>query len=98
MVRAELMMGPDSGVRLSLPGPVLVQALEAAWACNVLPTRCRVVDQKAFIQAFQQALNAEDEDGSTLVTKMLDRALLLMVENGEDGLEEVKHGARDEDC
>ena len=34
-----------------------------------------------------EALNAEDEDGSTLLTRMLDEAIMQAVEDGCDGVD-----------
>lgn len=46
-----------------------------------------VTDQNEFAQAILEQLNAEEEDGSTMVHRMLERAAEKAVENGCEGVE-----------
>lgn len=50
----------------------------------------KITDQREFAFAVAEAINAEDEDGSTLLTRMIDAAIMSAVENGCEG---VDHGA-----
>jgi len=47
-----------------------------------------VVDATAFAQAVERTLNEEREDGSTLVTDMLDAAIEQAIEHGAEGISE----------
>jgi hypothetical protein len=48
-----------------------------------------VTDPVVFVHEIVRAINEEEEDGSTLLTRMLDAAILRAV---EDGCEGVDHG------
>ena len=47
----------------------------------------KITDQREFAFAVAEAINAEDEDGSTLLTRMLDEAIMQAVEDGCDGVD-----------
>ena len=49
----------------------------------------KVVDKKAFAKSVVHALQVEEEDGTTEVHLMFDRAFDYVVEQGEDGVGEV---------
>ena len=51
-----------------------------------------ITDEAAFAESVRRALNQEDEDGSTAVTRMLDKAFSKVVDNGDDGVEAVEAG------
>lgn len=46
-----------------------------------------ITDLDAFARAVIGEINREDEDGSTLLTRMLDKAILAAVENGCEGVD-----------
>lgn len=46
----------------------------------------KVADKEAFARAVASSLNMEEEDGSTKVTRMLDRAFKYVVEQGDDSI------------
>ncbi|GAB4059934.1 hypothetical protein [Uliginosibacterium sediminicola] len=50
----------------------------------------KVTDAQEFAKAVAQVINDEAEDGSTLLTRMLDKAIAKAVESGCEG---VDHGA-----
>lgn len=50
----------------------------------------KITDEAAFAESVRRALNQEDEDGSTAVTRMLDKAFSKVVDNGDDGVEAVE--------
>lgn len=47
----------------------------------------KITDQRDFAEAIAEAINTEAEDGSTMLTRMLDEAIMLAVENGCDGVD-----------
>lgn len=49
--------------------------------------RFKVTDPVAFAQEVERALNRESEDGSTMLTRMLDAAVLEAIEQGGEGVE-----------
>ena len=53
----------------------------------------KITDEAAFAESVRRALNQEDEDGSTAVTRMLDKAFSKVVDNGDGGVEAVEAAA-----
>jgi hypothetical protein len=51
----------------------------------------RVVDAEMFLKEVVREINYEDEAGNTLLTHMLDAAILRAVENGSEGAELVEN-------
>lgn len=51
-----------------------------------------VDDPVAFLNELVAVINREEEDGSTLLTRMLDDAIIQAVEDGSDGLRYVEDG------
>ncbi len=49
----------------------------------------KITDEAAFAKSVAHALNAEEEDGSTPITRMLDKAFEHVSEWGEEGVEEA---------
>lgn len=49
----------------------------------------KITDETVFATSVAHALNREEEDGSTPITRMLDEATEWVSEQGEDGLEEA---------
>ena len=49
----------------------------------------KITDAKVFAQDVMYAMNRESEDGSTLLTRMLDQATLNALESGSEGIEET---------
>ncbi len=45
-----------------------------------------VIDRKLFAKEIMYSINAEAEDGSTLLTRMLDKAIINAVEGGCEGI------------
>ena len=48
----------------------------------------KITDKKQFIASLVRQLEFEDEDGSTLMHEMFDRAVTIMLENGALGVDE----------
>jgi hypothetical protein len=51
----------------------------------------KVTDVDKFAKYFVNELNRESEDGSTMITEILDKAFLKAVDNGPEGLEEITY-------
>lgn len=49
----------------------------------------KVSNHQVFAKEVADYMNQEDEEGNTLVTKMLDAAILLAIEQGAEGVAEV---------
>lgn len=49
----------------------------------------KITDEDQFAESVARALNREEEDGSTPVTRMLDDAFEWVSEQGEEGVEEA---------
>ena len=49
----------------------------------------KITDEALFARSVARALNAEEEDGSTPITHMLDKAFEHVGEWGEEGIEEA---------
>lgn len=52
-------------------------------------TPLKITDEAVFAKSVAYALNAEEEDGSTPITRMLDAAFEHVSEQGEEGVEEA---------
>lgn len=75
---------------MSIGDVVLAKAAEMHpefWQPEADVNAIRVIDRKAFAAAIDRALNDEEEDGSTLFTRMLDEAIKKAVENGCEGID-----------
>lgn len=47
----------------------------------------KVTDRKQWLKSVRSALLSEEEDGSTMLSSVLDRAIQHAVEQGEEGIE-----------
>jgi len=75
-------------VVIRLPIKHLDAVLDGAWAAGNYQPRYRLTDPSAFAEEFVRALNHEQEDGTTPVHVMLDKALYAAIEEGAEGVEE----------
>lgn len=57
--------------------------------CAESGTPLKITDEAAFAESVCNVLNAEEEDGSTPITRMLDEAFEHVSEWGEEGIEEA---------
>lgn len=57
--------------------------------CAESGTPIKITDETVFAASVARALNSEEEDGSTPITRMLDEATEWVSEQGEEGIEEV---------
>ena len=53
-------------------------------------TKLKITNAEAFANDILQELLAEEDDGTTLVHKMLDKAADNAIENGSENVEEIK--------
>lgn len=56
--------------------------------CAESGTPIKITDETVFARSVANALNREEEDGSTPITRMLDEATEWVSEQGEEGIEE----------
>lgn len=66
----------------------LRQLVEGCWATHNMEVRQRIIDAPIFMAEILAALNAESENGSTLVHKMFDAAINEALEQGAEGIED----------
>ena len=57
--------------------------------CAESGTPLKITDEVVFAESVARALNREEEDGSTPITRMLDEATEWVSEQGEEGIEEA---------
>ena len=57
--------------------------------CAEEGTTLKITDEAEFAESIANSLNREAEDGSTPITRMLDKATEWVCEQGEDGVEEA---------
>lgn len=73
-------------IRVSLEA--LPMILDGAWAMNKLDKRYKITDASEFAKELTYALNAEDEQGTTPVHTLFDKAILEVIEQGGFGIDE----------
>lgn len=62
---------------------------EYFFRCEEDGTTLKITDEAAFAESVVSALNREEEDGSTPITRLLDEATEWASEQGLDGIEEA---------
>jgi hypothetical protein len=73
-------------IRLDISAlPVIVSG---GWACNALPP-LKVTDSGGFAKDLCRALNDENEEGTTPLHRVIDKAVLTAVEQGAFGIDEI---------
>lgn len=73
---------------IRLPIEALPDVIEGAWSMNALRTRYQIVDGEAFAKELTLALNREDEQGTTPIHRMCDKAIEYAIDQGAEGIEE----------
>lgn len=85
MVEAKI-EGDEIVIRLYIGNlPVIVSG---GWACNALPP-LKVTDSGEFAKELCIALNAENEDGTTPIHRLIDKAVIAAIEQGALGIDEI---------
>lgn len=77
-------------VVICFPLAFMQTALDGAWGLNVIDRRQKVTDEAEFAKEFCRALNAESENGTTMVHRMADMAFVNMIESGAFGFDDHK--------
>lgn len=77
----------DGALVISIQVDNLHQILEGAWAMNKLDQRYKVTDAATFAKELCHQLNDEDEQGTTLVHRMFDKAIVNGIEWGCEGID-----------
>ncbi len=78
----------DGAIVIRFPLDAMQSALDGAWTLNVFDTRYKVTDQNEFAKELCSALNQEDEQGTTEVHKLMDRAFVNIIDYGGFGFDE----------
>lgn len=82
------------GDKIVIELPIETLALESVLPDSLMDEnfnpRYEVTDAHAFAKDFVAELNREEEDGTTPIHAMFDRAFDEAVENGADGIEEIE--------
>ncbi len=68
--------------------PILTIEMATPYALDQHSEGWTVVDARAFARAVLLELEAEQEDGTTIVAEMFDEVFRRAVDNGADGIEE----------
>lgn len=72
---------------IRVPAKHLPTILEGAWAMNKLDMRWKVTDAAEFAKELMYELNREDEQGTTLIHRMFDKAIVNVIEGGGFGID-----------
>lgn len=75
-------------VVIRFPLDAMQTAMDGAWSLRAFDTRYKITDINEFAKEFRNALNREDEQGTTEIHKMADRAFIDCIESGAFGIEE----------
>ena len=73
---------------IRVPIKYLPTIIEGAWALNALDKRFKLTDAALFAKDMVCALNDGDEEGTTMIHKMFDKAINEALEQGAKGIEE----------
>lgn len=72
---------------IRFPLDAMQDALDGAWGLHVFDIRQKITNITEFAEEFRNELNAESENGTTLIHRMADEAFLNMMEQGAFGFE-----------
>jgi hypothetical protein len=78
----------DGCIVIRVPVANLPVIVEGSWAAGGLDTRLKVTNADEFSVELVNELNREDEDGTTRIHKMFDRAIDECANQGALGLDE----------
>lgn len=85
MTEATLSRG---SISIRINEAALRQLVEGCWATEHMEVRQIITDASAFMQAVLDELNRDDEQGSTLIHAMFDKAINEAIEQGAEGIED----------
>lgn len=75
-------------ILIRLPLENLQAVAEGGWASGALDMRWQITDPAVFAKELCGELNREEEDGTTPIHRLFDRAIDKAAENGAEGIEE----------
>lgn len=75
-------------ILISVDEKAMRQLVEGCWATENLDVRQQITDVPIYMKEVVDALNADDEQGTTLIHRMFDAAILQTLENGAEGIED----------
>ena len=78
----------DGNIVIRVPVESLPRVIEGSWATGNLDVRYKIVSLDEFAKDLTSELNREEEDGSTPVHRMFDKAINDAIEAGAFGIEE----------
>ena len=78
----------DGAIVIRVLVSALPQVVEGAWATGNLETRYQITNLDEFAADLVTQLNREEEDGTTTVHRMFDKAIEDAIERGAFGVEE----------
>lgn len=87
---------PNGGVAVIVRGSIVIrvplstlpQVLEGAWAAGGIDTRYKITNIDEFAADLVGELNREEEDGTTRIHQMFDKAIDEAIGQGAFGIEE----------
>jgi len=65
----------DGHIVIRVPIANLQTIMDGGYACNAYPERYKVTDPEGFAQEIERELNDEDEEGTTPIHKLFDKAI-----------------------
>lgn len=77
-----------TSIVIRVPLDALPAVLEGAWAMNKFDTRMKITDIGEFSRELVHSLNSEDEQGTTVIHEMFDKAIIDCIEQGAFGIDE----------
>lgn len=77
----------DGAVVIRFPLDAMQSALDGAWGMHIFDKRQKITNLGEFAEEFRNELNAESENGTTLIHRMADEVFLNMMEQGAFGFE-----------
>ena len=85
----------DSGKAVIEDGAIVIRVqiaalqtiMDGGFSCGAYPERSKVTNSEGFAKEIAAELNDEDEDGSTMIHKMFDKAINQAIEQGAQNAE-----------
>jgi hypothetical protein len=78
----------DGEIIIRIQIATLPLAMSGACDLQAIEPRYRITDAELFADAFVRELNREDEQGTTLIHRLFDKAMNEALEQGAEGVEE----------
>lgn len=78
----------DGSLVIRVALEALPMIMEWSWAAGGIDTRYKITDAAAFAADLVHELNDEDEEGTTRIHRMFDKAIDNAINQGAEGIEE----------